>query len=270
MAGPRKRRNKVTKAETRRKIYRAIRWIENLVYPPRCPICDGLVGIEEHLIHEKCKEKIYSVGKTVCAHCGKPLISDSREFCYDCTQKNKKKNKIKKSMSFEQGKSLFVYKGEIKHCIYRYKYMNRREYAAFFAGEALRQYADWIRLRKIDAIVAVPMYKKKERKRGYNQAYTFAKELSRQTGIPILKDAIRRTRDTKPLKLLSEEDRIKNLRGSFQIGKNIVQCYQVLVVDDIYTTGSTADTISQLLMKNGVKKVYFMSVCIGQDVQDRI
>lgn len=248
--------------ELKRKLIKIIRWIEDLIYPPRCPICDGIVGMDEHLIHEKCKSKIFETGETVCAHCGKPINSYSKEFCYDCTQKKIKQNNRK---TFIQGKSLFQYKGEIKESMYRFKYSNRREYAYFFAEEAVEKYLDWLVIRKIDAIVPVPMYKRKEIKRGYNQAYSFAKELSNLTGIPVIKNAVIRTRDTKPLKLLSEEERRKNLQGSFQVMKNIVQYDHILLVDDIYTTGSTADTISQELVGNGVKEVYLMSICIGRD-----
>lgn len=168
--------------------------------------------------------------------------------------------------SITQGKSLYLYRGAIKQIMYRFKYGNRREYARVFARQTVEKYGDWIKKNQIQAIVPVPMYMPKQRKRGYNQAESFARELSLLTGIPMDKNLIKRTKDTTPQKELNDIERKNNLKNAFQNQKSIVQYSHILVVDDIYTTGSTAQAVAKELIKIGVRRVYFMSVCIGGDM----
>lgn len=230
----------------------------DILYPPRCVVCDEILDRGEKGVHYKCLDKLIPVTTPVCMHCGSP-VQGRVEFCYDCSRKQKKMDK-----TFKQGKALFVYKGSIKETMYRFKYSNKREYADYFAEYAVEKYADWIKMKKIEAIVAVPMYKGKQRKRGYNQAETFAKALSKVTGIPYIKNGVKRIKNTTPMKNLDDKERERNLKKAFQTNKNIVQYYYILLVDDIYTTGSTADAVTDTLLRAGVKEIYNLSICIGQ------
>ena len=160
---------------------------------------------------------------------------------------------------------LFIlYRGAIRKTMYRFKYSNKREYAAFFSEEAERIYGEWIRKKGIEVIIPVPMYGPKKKKRGYNQAECFAKALSERTGILADANLVMRVRDTAPQKELNDIQRKNNLKSAFHCEKNIVQYTKVLLVDDIYTTGSTADAVYEELKKNGVTEVYFLSICIGE------
>ena len=125
---------------------------------------------------------------------------------------------------------------------------------------------EWMQKRGIEVIVPVPMYAPKQRKRGYNQATAFAKELSRQTGIPVDEGLVIRVKDTTPQKELDDIERKNNLKSAFQNKKSIVQYSHVLVVDDIYTTGSTVEAVAEELIKIGVRRVYVLSICIGGDM----
>ena len=88
--------------------------------------------------------------------------------------------------------------------------------------------------------------------------------MAKRLGVPLVCDAVIRCRDTKPMKQLNDVERKNNLRNAFQIRKNIVKYKQILLVDDIYTTGSTADEVSRILREDGVEKIYFLSICMGQ------
>ena len=228
-----------------------------LLYPKRCVACDKvLLKIEKDMgICKECAPKVKLVGGTYCIKCGGPINNPSEEFCNNC-----KENKH----HFDQAKAVFRYTGGMKEAMYRFKYSNRRCYGKFFATHALRNYGSWLKAIDVDAIVPVPMYGPKEKKRGYNQAEVFAKALSKATGIPIADKIVRRERDTVAMKELNSTKRKKNLLKAFIITENVVQFRKVLIVDDIYTTGTTMDEVARVLKSGGVKEVFGMCVCIGE------
>ncbi len=227
------------------------------MFPARCVVCGGVMEAEDGQLHRECGKKLFPVKEPVCMHCGRPLPSDIYEFCCDCGRK--------KVFSFCQGKALYLYAGDVKKTMYRFKYGNKREYGGFFAERAFEEYGDWIAGAEIEVIVPVPMYRKKEKRRGYNQAYVFAKELSYLCGVPV-KRLVKRVKDTLPQKKLSGAERKNNMKNAFQTTENIVEYKRVLLVDDIYTTGSTADAAAETLRAAGVDEVYFLSICIGKGV----
>ena len=108
------------------------------------------------------------------------------------------------------------------------------------------------------------MYKSKMKRRGYNQAEVFANQLSKITNIPVATGVITRNRDTVAMKQLRGAKRKKNLLNAFKVPENIVQFRKVLVVDDIYTTGTTIDEVSKALKGGGITEVYGLCICIGK------
>lgn len=256
----------------------SLRVLCDILFPRRCPVCDGLLEPElfEQGIHTECLSKLKPVHGSVCMQCGRPLENDTTEYCYDCQRLwlNAKSHKMvmqqKSGMQsgattpIQQGKALFLYEGAIKETMYRFKYSNKREYADFFAREAVKQYGEWIRSKHIQVIVPVPMYRAKQRKRGYNQAEVFAKALGRCLNIPVDTSLVRRVKDTIPQKELNDLERKNNLKSAFQKIENIVQYSHILVVDDIYTTGSTAMAVAEQLRKTKASQIYFFSICIGK------
>ena len=258
-------------------IYTAGRKMADIFYPPRCLVCHGLLESGEK-IHKECKKQLYPIEEPVCFRCGKPLESEQWEYCYDCSKKLKEKaiyrrrnhlegSKKKQGGSGEvfcQGKALYLYKGGMKQAMYRFKYSNKREYARFLGEEAAARFGDWLKKNEIEAIVPVPLFSGKQKKRGYNQAEVFAKELSFWTGIPVEKKWVIRIKDTRPMKELNDVERKNNLKGAFQICKMGVKYRKVLVVDDIYTTGSTIEAVADVLGQDGVQSVFSICICIGK------
>ena len=232
----------------------------DMVYPPRCPICDTILERHEGRIHKKCRKQLDYIEGAVCMHCGRPVLSDLVEYCFDCEKKKKRGDKD----TFFQGKSLLLYKGVVKQTMYRFKYSNKREYGTFFAELAMEKWGEWLFRCEIDAIVPVPMFRRKKRMRGYNQAEVFGRELAKYLRVPMDRNVVIRKKDTRPMKELNDIERENNLRNAFQIARNIVKYKKILLVDDIYTTGSTADEVSRVLLEAGVEKIYFLSICMGQ------
>lgn len=189
--------------------------------------------------------------------CGKPVPSQEQEYCADCE---------KKPPAYEQGRSLWTHRGTVPGAIYRFKFHNRRSYGTVFAAEMAERYGDWICSREIDVLIPVPLHPSKHRQRGFNQAEILAKELGEKTGIPVETRAVVRTRKTRPQKMLSHEERYRNLKGAFGVRRDWKPVRTVLLIDDIYTTGNTIQRIAKVLKQAGVQKVYFLTISIGQDI----
>ena len=228
-----------------------------ILYPKRCVACDKvLLKIEKEVgFCRQCQPKIRLATNQVCMKCGGPILDNRKEYCNTCN---------KMHHYFNQNKALYEYTGEMKNAMYRFKYSNRRCYGKVFANHAVKMYGGWIRKNGIQAIVPVPMYSIKKKYRGYNQAEVFAKALSEVTGIPIADKIIRRDSDTTAMKQLNSLKRKKNLLNAFSLQENVVQFRKVLIVDDIYTTGTTMDEVTKVLKQGGIQEVYGMSICIGQ------
>ena len=229
----------------------------SIIYPRRCPVCDGLIGaFGTELIHAGCSRKVRRIKGNTCAKCGKLLGAghEDDEYCRDCRTVRH---------AFDRGFSVFEYRS-ISGSIYRFKYMGRQEYASFYAKEAAALLGKKIKRLHVDAVIPVPMYADKEIKRGYNQADVLAKEVARELGIQYYGGVIRRVRNTQPMKELDARGRRNNLKKAFIIPKNDVKFKCILIIDDIYTTGSTIDEIAHEFRVAGVEKIYFLTLAIGQ------
>ena len=244
----------MNRKQEKQTFYKVMSGILDYIYPPRCPICDRLPAQGRSICRE-CDSGINRVTEPVCKRCGKPMENERKEYCTDCIEEEHK---------YRQGKAVFVYEGKIKQSMYRFKYSNKREYASFYAAEAVRLYGDWIRRRKIETIIPIPMYSGKQRRRGYNQAEVFAKALGRELGIKADAGVVKRIRDTTPQKELNNKERRRNLKNAFQLSSDIVKYKEILLVDDIYTTGSTMDAVTEVLLSAGVKNIYYICISIGR------
>ena len=238
------------------------KWIK-LLFPPRCPGCDCILEPwEQEGFCESCKKKISLVGDRCCMKCGKFLeggkggdVGDfEEEYCGDCRNNRH---------VYAQGRSVYAYRGPMKGSMYRFKYGNRRCYARVFAADAEKTLGEWIRRRDPQVIVPVPLYFRKRKKRGYNQAAVWAKELGERMSIPVEKGVLLRLRATRPQKELNPAGRIYNLDKAFYARGDLVAGKRILLADDIYTTGSTMDAAAGELLAAGAAEVCCISICTG-------
>ena len=110
----------------------------------------------------------------------------------------------------------------------------------------------------------VPLHFRRKRKRGYNQARILAELIGTGTGIAVDSRHLIRRKYTNPQKILGHRQRKKNLKNAFAVKKDFVPVKTVLLIDDIYTTGSTIDAAAYVLKQRGVVNVYFLTISIGQ------
>ena len=223
------------------------------LYPGRCPVCDGIVVPLGNKICRGCIGKLRYVTEPRCIKCGKQLREEGEEFCADCSRVNH---------YFDAGLTLYEYES-VRKSIYRFKYEGRREYADFYGRDLAERLGERIRLWKPDVLVPVPMYPAKVRKRGYNQAELIADSLGKSLGIPVDAGIVVRQRNTTPQKELSNIERQNNLKKAFIIARNDVKLDTIMIIDDIYTTGSTIDAVSKEFRRCGIKKIYYVALASG-------
>ncbi len=230
------------------------------IFPRRCPVCDSVISFRGSLICQDCFHKLSFTKSPTCFKCGKEVISQRIEYCRDCTRRKR---------TFEKGMALLNYNEAAKKSMAGIKYHNKKEYLDFYAmAIAVKFEKQMIRI-KPDVFVPVPVHPSRKRERGFNQAEVLAekisKELEQRTGvkIPVNRHILKRNKRTQPQKDLNPEDRLKNLQKAFCVKKLPEEVKTIILVDDIYTTGSTGEACTRALKTAGAKEVYIICICIG-------
>lgn len=226
----------------------------DMIYPRRCPACDGIVPSGDGLICRGCVKRLPYIKEPYCMKCGKELRHEEEEYCEDCR---------KREHVYTAGRALFSYNEVMQRSVSAFKYKGRQEYAVFYGSEMAKHFKQQLKRWGAQVLIPVPVHKSRYRQRGYNQAALLAKSLSRYTGIPVDEGMLVRSKKTAAQKTLNNKERRKNLQGAFQLAKNVVQYKKIVLVDDIYTTGSTADACAGVLIQGGAEHVYLLCLCIG-------
>ena len=228
--------------------------ILRLLWPEICPFCGK---VNRKGICPVCKKRVKKliVGQPVCMKCGKPVRKTEQEYCLDC---------MNTEHYFNRGRALWLHRPPVNHSIYQFKYHNQRAFGKYYAEEMMRQFSSVICEWNPDLIIPIPLHYKRRRKRGYNQAYILAKELGKLSGVPVEEKILQRIKYTNPQKKLDHKTRKSNLHNAFRVIKDIRGVRNVVIVDDIYTTGNTIDEAAKKLKEAGVENVYFLTVSIGQ------
>ncbi len=213
-------------------------------------LCVACLGPQAHKgLCQGCRDDL-PANDRCCYRCGLPLpLMRSRQSptCGQC---------LKQPPDYCQAYVPWRYEFPVDRMIARYKYRGQRQYArplmhdmAVQAEMLLSQYPE----RRPDLLIAAPMHRKRQRKRGFNQAAEIAEAISRQTGIPWTDRLIQRTRKARPQSGLDRKQRLSNLRGLFEIQGRVPA--QVALIDDVVTTGATAGTLATLLRRHGARRV---------------
>lgn len=221
-----------------------------ILYPDRCPGCDRALPIKSPLgFCEACTEKLIVLEEPLCPLCGRKVLKQEG-LCKDCRTTER---------SFDAGRALYGY-SSVTEGIYRFKYMNRFPYAKAYAREIVKYLGDWLEIIKPDVLIPVPLNKKRLIKRGYNQAEELAIEISLLTGIPVNSTSLVRIKNTTPQKTEGKKGRLSNMKKAFIVKENVVKFRRVVLIDDIFTTGSTIDACARELKDAGVERVYFLTL----------
>jgi ComF family protein len=214
--------------------------------PWACAGCRAaLPDIEDHGFCGRCWLEIPRIQGLVCYSCGIPL-PDGGKTCFSC-----RKTPMKITV-----RAAAEYKGPLPPAIYRFKYFGRRSMAVSF-GTLLRSALDYYpELQPLSHLAAVPLHASRQRMRGYNQAELLAQALSTAAGLPLLHGILVRRRQTAPQYGLRKPERLKNLKAAFAAPHRPgIKGLNILLIDDICTTGATLQECAKVLRRAGAASV---------------
>jgi ComF family protein len=141
------------------------------------------------------------------------------------------------------------------------KFSGRRNLAGLLAPLLVAAFYDTWSREEFDLVAPVPLHPKRRRERGYNQSELLARSLARQIAVPFDNVALVRIRPTLPQVGLTDVQRMENVRGAFGCGEpRRVSNKRVLLIDDVMTTGATASSATQTLLKGGAARVSVLTV----------
>lgn len=226
----------------------------DMLYPRRCQVCHDIAVPGGSRICNVCREKLKPITGPRCFRCSKPLKREEQEYCKDC----------RKTRLFDQGIGIFPYGSVLQESLFKLKYGKRQEYGSFYGQIAAVYSREIIRNWGVEIIIPIPLHRKRMEKRGYNQAELIAGALGKTLCIPVDSRLMKRKVNTRPQKELDYRERKQNMKNAFFLkGENRYR--RILLVDDIYTTGSTIEAAAELLKRNGAENVFFLTIAMGAD-----
>lgn len=216
----------------------------DIFYPPHCYLCGK--GLSTHrYICESCLDSFEQITDPICEKCGRPTLK-SGGVCPECA-KGEREFFIARSFGlYRPGRGL-------AEAIAGLKYEGEKALSRDLAP-LLDQGKTGELVEKVDALTFVPLSRNKLKDRKFNQAELLARNVSRITGIPLFR-TLDKSEPTRPQAELSREERLINVRGSFDYEETIHRD-RVLLIDDVFTTGSTVDECSRVLKTAGADRVY--------------
>ncbi|HEX8444375.1 MAG TPA: ComF family protein [Allosphingosinicella sp.] len=218
--------------------------------PPRCPGC-GLIVKDQHRFCLQCWQALQFLGEPCCARCALPFEFDAGEGaeCGAC---------IADPPRFDQLRAAVAY-GEIARAVaLKLKYAGRPGVAETMA-QLMSRHLD--RGDPDVILVPVPLHRWRIWKRGYNQSALIASAPSRRTGLRAALALIERIKATPPLKGLGRRERADAVRGAFRLSApsaELAKDRTIILVDDVFTSGATANACAQVLKRNGAARVHII------------
>lgn len=229
-------------------LYNALRQLTKWLFPANCGGCLKALSQGERFFCDAC-DKTLPYLDNYCTRCGQPFSDAHTGDCGQC---------LAKPPAFDRCFCPFEYASPISDDICRLKYAEQpqvaKRLASMFVQELKRQ-----DLPLPNALVSVPMHNRQLRKRGFNQSTQLAKQLSKQLNLPIINGALIKDKLTPRQATQTLAARKNNLKGSFKL-QHTINYKHLAVVDDVVTSGATAQEIAKILKKNGVDYVHIWGV----------
>ena len=235
----------------------------NLVYPPVCILCHDPLAptITKELLCSGCRRLLLPNRPPFCLKCSRPLQPDGPAHCHICRREK---------LYFDRAWGTCCYSEATKRLIHKLKYGGKTVLRHFFSDRIIEFVTHYnVALQYFDLVMPVPLHPVRLRERGFNQSLLLAEIISQKYSIPLSINNLRRTRHTQNQARVSQKERWTNIEHAFKIktSKDINE-KNILVVDDLYTTGATLSEIARTLKAAGAHKVCGLTFAIALEPQD--
>ncbi len=225
----------------------------SVIIPPRCYSC-GVIVFGDDGLCGKCASEIKHISRPLCMICGVPFLYEQYEnaICETCSHKKP---------YYSMARCAIVYNQIASKIISSFKYSDKTGNLNLI--DSLLKSCTSECLQGVDYIAPVPIHSFKLLKRKYNQSALIAAKIAKGSEIEFVPTLLVKTRQTKPQAVLSDVERRKNVRNSFALNKryfNNIQGKTILLVDDVFTTGSTVNECAKVLIKSGAYRVNVITV----------
>ncbi len=239
----------------------------SLIFPDQCICCGSVLGYckSQLCICPDCAKKItFSDEVNTCRLCGRQMPGEEMPLCPTCQSHRH---------NFNRAVSCASYKDDIREAVLRFKFGNCTDYARTFAAMMVRRIRPLCKTYAFDLVVCAPLSKISMLERGYNQAALLAKPVAKALELPYCEKAFVKTKETPKQSTLNYSQRMKNVKDVFALATD-TSCFAgktVLLIDDVLTTGATADALAKLLKKAGAKFVVVATLaCTEKDKSNEL
>ena len=227
----------------------------DLLFPPLCCSCKEFIHDGRPLlICDDCLAGVVPLAGPLCPRCGRtyPDGAGGDHVCGPC---------LTGPPPFAAARGAVVFDGTVRELIHRFKYHGQVTLRRPLARLAIDQLAGFVAHHRPEVIVPVPLHTKRLRHRGFNQAVLLGEALAKEWRLPLQRHNLRRSRWTEPQVNLAAAEREANVKGAFVLAEPaLVAGKRVLLVDDVYTTGSTVRECARVLKKGGAAEVVVVTV----------
>jgi len=227
----------------------------SFIYPDVCQLCRADRATKrEGYVCANCRALVTFIEPPFCQRCGLTFegeITASFE-CANCREME---------LHFSAARSAVTARGPVLDAIHRYKYDGQLWFEDFLGELFVRGASDWFRQEPCEALLPVPLYPVKQRERGFNQAERLARRLGAALNVPVNTRLLKRVLPTPSQTRLSRAQRADNMRHAFALrSTESLGGANVVLIDDVFTTGATTSACAKLLLKAGAGKVVVWTV----------
>ncbi len=240
------------------KLHKIKEFLLNLVYPKHmaCIFCDE--ELDDHSSNDTCYECLHGLPfiSRACVRCGASISDNNEGICLNCKANN---------FEYDIARAVFTYDDKMVSAIHKYKY-GRQRYLLEPFGEYLSKYLATWNIQP-DYITAVPLHPNRESERGYNQAKCMAQVVANNYDIPYI-DVCIKVKDNPRQASLPLKERRDNVKDAYKLAPNmrkVIKNKSILLIDDVYTTGSTVSEIAKVMKSAGTKSVYVLTLAHAID-----
>ena len=226
------------------------------IFPTTCVSCDAPLWDDPvPFVCQPCWTTLVPISSPCCPHCGIPFTSpmaleySPSHTCGNCRSK---------PPAFTKAWSLFAYQSPLKESIILFKYRGKPCLTKPFIQAMIPALPP---LPNLDFLIPVPLHPQRLREREYNQSLLLANGLKPYLQLPILLSCLQRVRETVPQTMLSKKERLSNLHRAFAVkDASLIKGQRILLIDDVFTTGTTLHECAKTLQKAGSGPVYGLTL----------